>query len=350
VLITGITAFMLNPGVWAEDPQSRNFWTAFFNPQFLPQTLARTGGALLLSSLYIYLHASLMLGDGARPPSAMPDNSTQPGAAALQDDDERLRRLIAMRSARPAWLGAVLLTVGGALWHYHLPPSAAAALLSAAALNVLMALVLALTLVIFALLYLGPYRNPGWLSPGFALSLCLFGVAAFSAGEFVREAVRKPFVVYNVVLGNQILPEEAAPFRKAGYLESGTWTRAYMAERYPQTLVGGRIDERELLQLAPADRAAVGAVLFQYHCNDCHAVNDGYSAAGALLRGRPREVIRSMLDHLEAVFFMPSWSGTAEEAELLTDYLMSIRPPRPEGMKIDARINTTENQTTDSKK
>jgi len=123
-----------------------------------------------------------------------------------------------------------------------------------------------------------------------------------------------------------------------------------MAERYPQTLVGGRIDERELLQLAPADRAAVGAVLFQYHCNDCHAVNDGYSAAGALLRGRPREVIRSMLDHLEAVFFMPSWSGTAEEAELLTDYLMSIRPPRPEGMKIDARINTTENQTTDSKK
>ena len=38
---------------------SQNFWTAFFNPQFLPQTVARTGGALLLSSLYVYLHASL---------------------------------------------------------------------------------------------------------------------------------------------------------------------------------------------------------------------------------------------------------------------------------------------------
>ncbi len=40
VLITGITAFMLNPGDWQQ-----NFWRAFFNPQFLPQTLARTGAA-----------------------------------------------------------------------------------------------------------------------------------------------------------------------------------------------------------------------------------------------------------------------------------------------------------------
>ena len=28
---------------------------------------------------------------------------------------------------------------------------------------------------------------------------------------------------------------------------------------------------------------------------------------------------------------MPPWCGTPEEAELMTDYLMSINPPRPEG-------------------
>jgi len=49
VLITGITAFMLNSGGWASEPDSHNFWAAFFNPQFLPQTIARTGGALLLA-------------------------------------------------------------------------------------------------------------------------------------------------------------------------------------------------------------------------------------------------------------------------------------------------------------
>ncbi len=60
VLITGITAFMANPGDWINNS---NFWTAFFNPQFIPQVIARTGGALLLTSLYVYLHASLVIKD-----------------------------------------------------------------------------------------------------------------------------------------------------------------------------------------------------------------------------------------------------------------------------------------------
>jgi cytochrome bd ubiquinol oxidase subunit I len=244
VLITGITAFMLNPGVWATDAAFQNFWTAFFNPQFLPQTIARTGGALLLSSLYVYLHASLTI------------------------RDVRLRDMIAARSARPALLGAVLISVGGLTWYYFLPPSAARALSSAAALNVLFALIFVLTIVVFFLLYFGPYRNPGWLSPGFAGSLCLFGIAAFSTGEFIREAVRKPFVVYNVVLGNQVLPEEVPKLREAGYLEGGVWTSAYVRDRYPQTIVNDRIDGGKLLELPHSDRIVLGEVLFQHHCND----------------------------------------------------------------------------------
>ena len=206
MLITGITAFMLNSGDWAFHASSQNFWVAFFNPQFLPQTIARTGGALLLSSLYVYLHASLTIRNA------------------------RLRDMIASRSARPAMLGAVLVTVGGIGWYVFLPDTAAATLASAAVLNVLMALIFALTAVVFVLLYLGPYRNPGWLSPGFAASLCLFGIAAFATGEFIREAVRKPFVVNSVVLANQILPKEVAKLRSNGYLEGGVWTKAYVAD------------------------------------------------------------------------------------------------------------------------
>jgi cytochrome bd-type quinol oxidase subunit 1 len=308
VLITGITAFMLHPGNW---PTHRNFWVAFFNPQFLPQTIARTGGALLLSSLYVYLHASLTL------------------------RDERLRNMIASRSARPAILGAVMITAGGLLWFHCLPPSAKSALDSAAVLNLLMVLIFALTIIVFFLLYFGPYRNPGWLSPGFAGALFLFGIAAFSTGEFIREAVRKPFVVYNVVLGNQILPEEVPRFQKDGYLNSGLWTRAFVADNYPHVMAGGRIDNTKLLGLPPKDRESLGEVLFQYHCNDCHAAELGYSAVGPLLQGRPREMVLSSIQHLEKTqFFMPPWSGTAEEAELVTDYLMKINRPRPEGMRL----------------
>lgn len=306
VAITCITAFMLNPGGWLEN---QTFWSAMLNPQALPQIIARTGGALMLASLYVYLHASLLL------------------------RDDRLRNLIASRSARPALLGAVLITIGGASWHYFLPESARAVLATAAALNVLMALIFALTIVVFILLYVGPYRNPGWLSPGFAITLFLFGLAAFSTGEFIREAVRKPYIVYNVVFSHQVLPEEVPTLRSKGFLEGGTWTKAYVKERYPQVFEGEQIIESRLLELRPEDQLALGETIFQYHCNDCHAVREGYSAVGRLLQGRPPAMIQSMVEHLHlAHFFMPPWSGTKEEAEILTVFLASVAPPRPQGM------------------
>ncbi len=308
VLITGITAFMSNPGGWIDE---RSFWVGFFNPQFLPQTVARTGGALLLSSLYVYLHASLTV--------ASP----------------RLRDMIAARSARPALMGAVLVTGGGAAWYYFLPESSKALLESAAVLNALVFIIFASTVAVFFLLYLEPYRNPGWLSPGFAGTLLLFGVAAFSTGEFIREAVRKPYVVYNIVLGDQITPDQAAGLRRSGYLDGGTWTRQIMADRFPQVLDSDRrIDPEKLLtELKPAERVAVGEMLFQYHCNDCHAARRGYSAVGPLLSGRPRDMVRSLVEHLDVGnYSMPPWAGTPQEAEVLTDYLMSIAPPRPRGM------------------
>jgi mono/diheme cytochrome c family protein len=291
---------------------------AFFNPQFIPQTIARTGGALLLSALYVYLHASLVIKDG------------------------RLRDRVASRSARPALLGAIAVTLGGIGWYLFLPQSAQAALESAPALNVLAALIFALTVAVFVLLYLGPYRNPGWLSPGFAGALFLFGIAAFSAGEFIREAVRKPYVVYGCVLGNQIHPDELLRLKQVGYLEGGTWTKALVAANYPQTLVEddgdqkrgrGRIDGQRLLALPGTDRIALGRVLFLYHCNDCHAIRHGYSAVRPLLQARSREMIVSLIHDLhEANMYMPPWSGTPEEAELLADYLDALPRPRLGGI------------------
>lgn len=308
VIITGITGFMLNPGAW---PARREFWVGFFNPQFVPQVLARTGGALLLSSLYVYLHASIVVGD----------------------DEAELRDLIESRSARPALLGAVLIVLGGAGWWAFLPESAKAALAAASVLNVLAVLLFTLTTVVFVMLYLGPYKHPGWLSPGFAVLFLSFGLAAVTAGEYVREAVRKPYIVYNVVLSNQVLVDELPRFQRNGFLESGIWTRALVAERYPQMVKDGTIDEAKLLKLPEADQVALGKVIFQYHCNECHAAKEGFSAVAHLTRGWSPELVGLLVEHPEKMaFFMPPWSGTPEEARLLKRYIGSIRLPPPAGM------------------
>ena len=36
----------------------RNFFVAFFNPSFLPQTVLRTGGSIVIAALGIVFHAS----------------------------------------------------------------------------------------------------------------------------------------------------------------------------------------------------------------------------------------------------------------------------------------------------
>lgn len=307
VLITGITSFMLNPGRWLE---TQDFWVGFFNPQFIPQVLARTGGAFLLASLYVYLHAALKVKDSA------------------------LRNLIESRSARPALVGSVLIVLGGLGWYLFLPESAQAALAAASVLNVLMTLIFALTIAVFVLLYLGPYRNPGWLTPGFAIVLFVMGLTAFSTGEYIREAVRKPYIIYNLVTGNQILVQEIPLLKQNGYLESGTWTKAYVSRHYPQVMKDNRIEEKKLLQLPETEQIKLGQTLFQYHCNNCHAIKSGYSAVTHLIRGWTPEMIRMVTEHPEKMnFFMPPWAGTAEESELLAKYLTSISPPQPGGMR-----------------
>jgi cytochrome bd ubiquinol oxidase subunit I len=307
VIIAAITAFMLDPGTW---PANHSFWAAILNRQSFPQIVARTGGALLLSSLYVYLHAALTI------------------------KDVKLHALIESRSTRPALAGASMITAGGVLWYLNLPASAQAALLAAPVLNVFVGLLFVATGIVFFLLFLGPYRNPGWIfGPGFAASLLLFGFIGFSTGEFVREAVRKPYIIYNVVLGSQVLPEEIAKIREKGFLESGTWTRAAVGKLHPEAFVNGRIDTRRLLALPPEERVGLGGLIFQYHCNDCHAVSQGYAPVGPLMQGWSKQMIRSLVDDLEHTrFTMPPRSGNGDEAELLTDYLSTIAPSRPAGM------------------
>lgn len=306
LIITAITAFQLNIGNWA--PRD-GMWKAFFNPQAVPQIAARLGGSVLLGALYFFLHSSLKLRTG-----------------------DPLAEQVGRQSAKWAVAGAVLTIAGGLGWMANLPASGEAALVGAAALNILMTIVFAVTAGVVLIIYVVPLRNPDWLTPGFAILFFGLGLTAIGASEFVREAVRKPYIVYNRVLGNQVRPEKVPSLRRTGYLAGGVWTSAYLRERFPEALTDGKIDVDRLAALPKSKLRQVGATVFMYHCNDCHSL-EGYSSVAQLTRGWRRDMVHGMVVHLDRFhFFMPPWSGTDAEAEALTEFLMSVRHPYPEGL------------------
>ncbi|MCL5020155.1 MAG: cytochrome c [Bacteroidetes bacterium] len=193
------------------------------------------------------------------------------------------------------------------------------------------------------MLFFGPYRNPGWINPGFAILYFLLGIAATGTGEFIREGVRKSYMVYNYALGNNVLVSQVPALKAKGYLNGDIWPKALIMVRYPR-LVGdsGAIADSAFAGLPSDDRAEIGRVIFQHHCNDCHSER-GFSGIAELRRGWNRDMIHTVVTHLDkAHFFMPPWSGTEKEATVLTDYITTLSAPGPPGMKFSRIPDSTE--------
>ncbi|GHT35181.1 hypothetical protein FACS189427_03920 [Planctomycetales bacterium] len=290
VLITGITAFMLDSrGLIANWSETGNFWHAFFNLQFLPQTITRTGGALLLAALYVFCHCTWTFRQ---------ENKTA--------EEQDIFDLTIRRSSRYIITGAVLIVIGFGWGLLLLRPEVFSVMERAVLINVLVSIIFG----VCALLALGvaafPLFNPRSVNFGFALSLFIFGIIALAASEFAREAIRKPWIVDQAVLGSQILKQEVQDRQKNGYLRDTAW------------------------QKIPADKKERGGMVFMYHCNNCHAAEHGMSAAGPLLLGLNKEKIADKMRNLnESVISMPPWAGTEDELDCLSEYLVSIRPERP---------------------
>jgi cytochrome bd-type quinol oxidase subunit 1 len=361
VLITGITSFMLNSrGIFGDWEKTGGFWYAFFNRQFIPQTFVRTGISLLLATIYVYMHITW-------------------GSARDTLREKTIRRMLA-----PSIAGAVLLALGVAGWLVFLPKSALMMLERAAVINVFLGIFAASSAAILLLIFLGPMRAPQKVSFTSALSLFFLAVAAIGSSEFIREGIRKPFLIDGVVYGNQVMVGQSGPISRSGFLNSGVWTGQYLKDlqdKYPRLRIytpanilagsrshsslpapvgaGGRMNavsvadpsrqampsvaildlpeegsqrpgNEDWLRIDAEDQLQIGRAVFMHHCNDCHAAEHGYSAAAPQLTGKTEEEIVSFLKHLNRPgYFMPPWCGNDTEAVLLARYLMSIRPEMP---------------------
>ncbi len=285
-VINGILTFMLTPGRWLMTPS----WAAgFFNPTMVPSLVVRTASAIALAGLYGLITASRRPGD-ASPASEQSREETR----------QRLTRYAA------GWLlvGATILPFGGA-WYVSRIPAAARVLTvgGSPAVTIFAALSIALSALIVLVAYFGPFRHPRLANALVVAILVVFGLGVTGVTEWVREAVRKPYVIYGYMYSNGIVRADRPSIADRGILQTAKWVNR-------QEIEGNRM------------RAA--AEIFRVECRSCHTI-DGYNGLRPLMRGWSERFTDYQLQRLnELKGYMPPFAGTDDERRWLATWLAEV--------------------------
>ena len=278
--VNGILSFQLTPGGWLE---SQSVWSAFFNPTFWPSLIGRTVASMSLAAIGATLVAQLVRG--------------------YDESDQRE----VVRNAAVLLVPLVLMPVM-AFWFLGVVPEESRRYVTGASVPMTMFFALA---ALFSLLIAGTAiftllkRRPLFTLPGTAL-LAVMAFCATGATEFVREGIRKPYVVHDVLYSNAIAVDEVRRVRRRGISSLDPWPLRD-AHRYPSRKIrNGRIVYREL-------------------CASCHTP----AAMNGLLHltaAWDRAMLESNIEKLHRLkTFMPPFAGDDDDLEALVEYLLWLR-------------------------
>jgi len=299
VIINAILSFMLTPGGWVPHAPGA-VWKAILNPSYFPTTLIRALAAFALA------------GAGA---VAL--------AAFVKGADDRVRERVvslAYRMILPAILIFPLLGWGFAV----LPERAQQVMMGAGPVMLIFGGFGAASLgILWLAAALGAWRRDYTVSSVQALATVLVAFVAYGAFEFVREGLRRPYIIEGFMYSTGVTTEAAAKLDRRGNIAQ---TRVEGVVAFcPWALPPGKA-------YAALDPLGKGEAVYRAACLRCHSV-DGYNAVRPLVRSWSRETIRHLLDRMHEVkLSMPPFPGTDAEKEALADYLVSLRKP-PAGSK-----------------
>lgn len=281
-VINGIVAFMLTPGRWLN---TRDFFDAFFNPTMLPSLVMRTASTVAIAGLYAMLTAT-----------------------TIPDDRQRARTM--RWSGKWVLVGTAAMPLA-AIWYLAvIPPLAREIPLGAApAVTIFSGLSLLLSLWIVVVTFFGPYRHPHYANVVLVAILGFLGLGVTGVTEWVREAVRKPYIIYGYMYANSIRVADAATVNEQGILASAKWVSVRSAEE-PTRLEAGR-------------------QIFRTECSACHTI-DGYNGIRVLVKGWREDYLAYQVQHLnELKGFMPPFTGTEAERLALAHWLCELGRQKP---------------------
>ncbi|UCG61410.1 MAG: c-type cytochrome [Candidatus Zixiibacteriota bacterium] len=264
-VINGIITFMLTPGDWLA---TGNVWDGLFNPTFWSSLWLRTGICVMLAGLYALL------------------------VAARYRADEFKARLVRY-NAIWAIVGLVVM-VPTFYWYWSAIPQAVVQTALEQMPTPIASLygsfwnagLIAVFLILFGLLI--PKKH----NIVVAILLMIFGLSWFAEYEWMRESIRKPYVISAYMYGNAVTLAKADTYTKEGLLGN-------MAFRTGDD----------------------GADLFRRACRSCHTVN-GYKALKPVFNGTDEAYIKAIVKGTHVVKGnMPPFVGTHGEAGLIAAHL-----------------------------
>ncbi|WP_319470697.1 cytochrome ubiquinol oxidase subunit I [uncultured Pseudodesulfovibrio sp.] len=277
-LINGIIGFMLTPGDWIT---TKDFWDGFFNPSFWPSLVFRTFFSAACAGLFGFVTAT-----------RIPDDET---------------RLSVVRSCSAWTIAGVLATMATGWWYVTALPPAQYDLIMLKSQRV--AEFMQWFWIFGALTLIGglvlAFRMPKLMSFQLALVVLIAGQGLFGSFEFIREAGRKPYLIWNHTYSNSIIRSHVPVINQKGAIASAKWA--------PPALKEGITDD---------NRMQAGEFLFQLECASCHSIsgpmNDIHKRT-AMYDTNGMDAFLTGMGKLNT--YMPPFVGTSEERMALATYI-----------------------------
>jgi len=300
LVINGILTFMLTPGKWTE---TQTFASAYFNPGMLPSLVVRTAVCVALAGVYALITSSAV------------------GDAALRSD-------VVAYAARWLLLGTLVIPFAGIWYISTVPPMAREISMGGApAVTIFAGLSIFFSALVMAFTYFGPHRRPRDFTMVFAFLLAVLALSTTAVTEWVREAVRKPYIIYGYMYSNGLRVADMERTRQVGILQSARWVRRH------------EVDPKALPE--------AGVEIYRVQCASCHTV-DGYNSIRFAVKGWSWAMIDYQLAHLSSLKgFMPGFVGTDQERQALGAWLASLNPV-PTHIAIDPPLADLKGQTPDA--
>jgi mono/diheme cytochrome c family protein len=274
--INGILSFQLTPGSWL---QTHQLWLGFFNPSFWPSLLYRTVAAMAIAALA----ACVVIN--------------------LSGPLERAAR--AELIGRAMWFLApmVLMPLLGVWYLASMPPDSRSWVLGGSVtMTMFMGVGVGASVLIGAYAAAALLQRRLYINGFTAGLLCALALAATAGGEFVREGVRKPYSIREILYSNSLRQDELDRLRAAGSVAD---------DPYPL---------RDATTY-PSDQLRLGARVFRFQCSICHT-RDGANGLLALTGTWTLDQKRHNIAQLQRTKpFMPPFAGTSRELEALVQLL-----------------------------